>query len=299
MKKKVVLLCLSLTLSFAVACGGTNQTEQASTETSQIVEETTETVEAEVVEEETQTEEEAEPKMETVWLLSKKTTKDLVGGGTEIIEYSYDEEGRVIKEVTTFDGGNTTWEYEYNEDGKILLEKRSIVSEGDNTTRILTTVYDENGFPLNRQNESGEITNTYEVDENGNIIKENIEGLGHSKVYEYDDQNRLIKETLFNSDGSVASITEYNEDGNMILLALDEEYSGVNKYEYDEKGNIISDILYTGEEIILITEYKNEYDENGNLIKAIMGIKFDVNEEAEPGNEIVYEYISMELEVTE
>lgn len=296
MKKKIVLLCLSLTLSFAVACGGTNQTEQASTETSQVVEETTETVEAEVVEEEAQTEEEAEPKFETVWLLSKKTSKDFIEDKTATVEYSYNDDGKVIKELTTSYTGTITKEYEYNENGDLVVEKMDSALGDINTNYILTTVYDENGLPLNRVDENGEVIENYELDSNGNIIKENYPE-GGGVTYEYDDQNRLIKKTIFNSDGTVASITEYNEDGNMILLALDE--TSKNEYAYDEKGNIISDIMYMGEEIIIITEYKNEYDENGNLIKAIMGTKFDVNEEAEPQGEFVYEYISMELEVTE
>ena len=78
------------------------------------------------------------------------------------------------------------------------------------------------------------------------------------------------KEITYDGDGKVSSVTtyEYNEYGNMTVMNTEGMFSDRTeyKYEYDENGNIVKDVILDEDgSIVNISTY--EYDAAGNQIK--------------------------------
>ncbi len=187
------------------------------------------------------------------------------------VEYTYDEEGRIILEVssigfiveTTYDEkGNRikrrsinerfnhddTEEYTYNEKGQIVTRKTDVIT--------YTYIYDEAGNKIETKFDIGG-SDKYTYDERGNLIEENRKNgewikytydamdnrtsitysSGKWEKYEYDDQGKVIREEW--SDGMVKT-SAYDENGNRIFVS----YTGGTldgecyRYEYNEKGQV-------------------------------------------------------------
>ena len=99
----------------------------------------------------------------------------------------------------------------------------------------------------------------YEYDENGERIKKNI----------YETNGTLIEssqyEYIYETNGNLNSIEEYNESGALIRKYLypDDEVSGVE--EYDENGNLSKDSTYVEGKL---SQYRLiEYSENGQVAR--------------------------------
>ncbi len=99
----------------------------------------------------------------------------------------------------------------------------------------------------------------YEYDENGERIKKNI----------YETNGTLIEssqyEYIYEANGNLNSIEEYNESGALIRKYLypDDEVSGVE--EYDENGNLSKDSTYVDGKL---SQYRLiEYSENGQVAR--------------------------------
>ncbi len=201
-------------------------------------------------------------------------------------EYKYDENDRLISQVEYSDGKTISQiKYEYDDEGNLCFERK--LSEGGK--QIDETKYDKYGrtvyeiVSLGSEYESKE---EYEYDDKGNLIhsvqyrkgdkvgelkcvyngtdllsrtEETFGENAGKNVLEYKNGVRC-KEISYGSDGKVSSEREYDEHGNLIHKGSIDSVTGLElsanyyKYEYDKKGNLVSQSLYKGSDDRLLNK---------------------------------------------
>jgi YD repeat-containing protein len=97
--------------------------------------------------------------------------------------YTYDEEGRLLQKETKDDGGNQSQliTYTYNEDG-LLIEEEQL---GSRAVTILYE-YDEEGRLSKERNMYTQYSYTYLYDENGNLHLKRTYNAGGAMTWEYE-----------------------------------------------------------------------------------------------------------------
>ena len=103
--------------------------------------------------------------------------------------------------------------------------------------------------------------------------------------YEFDNRGIITKSTYFN-DGKITFINEYDENGNLVsnVSYYDGEVRRVELYEHDDGGNLTKVTAYD-QNIDKMYELAYEYDENGNLTA-----ECEVREDWELKVNVRYEY---------
>lgn len=205
-------------------------------------------------------------------------------------EFEYDKAGNVIKETLFKDDKETIarvhtsaynsygdeiryayyydanepasssglYKYEYSEKDEILVKYR--YDENGSLERAAKLEYNSSGNLIRKTG--------YSVDEN-NVWTEN-----GSSTYDYDDKSREKSIFIYKKKEHVQSyFYEYDQRGNQISELW---YSPADKLyenevtEYDTKNNIVRKIRYGGNgEIIKV--YNNEYDEKGRKVESSEG----------------------------
>lgn len=164
-------------------------------------------------------------------------------GYKDTVEYSYDENGNVIKRIATSSHGGgeqSTSEYTYDTNGRVIKE----ISGGDCTGGCMSD-YSYNGNVVKEitRCEDGEYITEYTYDENGYITTIN-DGERYYATYEYVYNNsENVREVSAEAPhgGSFTSQYTYDENDNMIEIRSEyaNGYLHRIKYIYDENGNII------------------------------------------------------------
>lgn len=143
--------------------------------------------------------------------------------GTRYGFYTYDEEGRTLREEWQDSDGNVTScsAYEYHDHGWTLREN-SLDPEGITSYSVFE--YDSSGHVVEETLEWSFLDqenhwehNTYEYDARGNLVRENWyrdhpslgEELGGFRTYEYDSRNRLVKRSHFDENGVLVEYRIY------------------------------------------------------------------------------------------
>lgn len=199
-------------------------------------------------------------------------------------EYTYDENGNMLKYASLFQGAyNGLIECTYGENGNLL--KRVMYDGRD----IQEFTYDENNklikFSFNVSNIQND-TWEYTYDEYGNILKEfrtnNMDGSTFAKDYTYDENGKLIKTET--TDGEILT-KEYNEKGLLIKeTEIDSEgRTAINEYFYDDNGVLNKKVYHPANENMPTIEYT--YDVNGNVIK-----ETDIDSDGNTGSSYEYSY---------
>ena len=144
--------------------------------------------------------------------------------GTVLVENSYDEAGRVIRQKEAGDDryAELTYKEPTSRVGRTEIQKR------DGAARIY--YYDLFEHILSETDENG--AETSYVYEKGKLVKK-IEPDGKSTEYTYDADGNLTKQET--ATGQQAQIS-YDTDGNPVNIASGEGTAGT--YRYDEKGRI-------------------------------------------------------------
>ncbi len=198
-----------------------------------------------------------EEEKEQHWFLTKSETYE---DGIKIAEeeHSYNESGiEIYSYEASYDYAGSlkeSYEYEYNDEG---LETKYVRCNLDHNN-----MHDEN-------------TTLYTYDAAGNLISEEYLGNGDvskgKKLYEYDSEGWEIHRTEYDENENVIdeSISEYDDNGNILLFErISQDYYKV-LYQYDENGNEIQREYYAdygeGEEYI---KYVFEYDDMNNRISS-------------------------------
>ena len=172
-------------------------------------------------------------------------------------ELTLDEQGNIIKKVSTDKGVVTENTYTYDAHGRIIQEK----SSSDNYLRIVTYTYDETGKLIHKQtaieipnsSRTNDTRYTYTYDENGNVTQEKVvnthvatEGTETTTEttetvtqyeYRYNETGKVISKKTIYADNDWEEVeTEYRTDGT--LYKVTERHSSTDKVyvdEYDEQ----------------------------------------------------------------
>lgn len=145
--------------------------------------------------------------------------------GESLLVTDYNNNGYMLKTITTTPHSTNTVEYKYDAEGKITYIQTRTTAEGDlnGITESHEYIY-ENGRPvkmLRKKNNTLISTITFIADDKGNIIEEDPSGTSIDKkyFYYYDDSNRLT------------DVVHFNPVANRLLPDYMFEYTNGNKPE--------------------------------------------------------------------
>ena len=210
------------------------------------------------------------------------------------IECNFDKDSSTLTCITV--GSGEKYILTFDKNGGIAEEK-SINSSG---SPISWVVYDKVGNRITdlTYNKDGTIYMGYqsELDENGNLVKTiNQSSDGSYWIYEYDSRGNESKSSLYDKDGIINKYIlysyEYDQKGNIIVELLNYSDGGSlrHEYEYDSNGNRTKDTSYDNDGQ-LKSWYDYAYDSYGNRIRSS---EYRVqNGQVEPGLTYTYEYNS-------
>lgn len=176
-----------------------------------------------------------------------------------------------IKTDYTWENGNNTNIIKRNADGTQLSR---ILQRFDGDKVVDVTKYNAQDILQDRT--------AFIYDENGNVKEEDsylkTESIQFKNIYEYDENGNVTSISRYNKDGGIEYITNSKYDGDKLIsketIDGDKKLGRVQKFTYDNKGNLIIECLKDGDEgIEHVTEY--HYDNNGN--KLGMVVKQDGN----------------------
>ncbi len=170
----------------------------------------------------------------------------------DVTEYTYDSNGRVVKE--NYSSGGSA-EYEYDNCGNVIKETTVTVDNNEKTTEVVNYTYDDMGNLLNSS--SGDDKSSYVYDKAGRTMLVNNNGDCTRTVY--DEQGRVVQE-----------IAPEDYDSTKDGLPTSNTYSDANvgqRYVYNETtGNLDREI----NRLDVITDY--EYYPTGEKKKETFDI---------------------------
>lgn len=179
-------------------------------------------------------------------------------GGSSIVEF--DEYGSCVHTVTYDADGAVIYEnfaeYTYDEEGWILYTKESVYFDGVLSAEHEYNQYNDEVLDV-FYNEDGSVSfgsrTEYEYDERGNRLS--------MKVYDV-VTGRLTRESAY----AVKKIDGWEENYEATEICYEEDGSKY-VYEYDERGNELTETVYNAEgkiEVVYRSEY--EFDDEGNVL---------------------------------
>lgn len=191
------------------------------------------------------------------------------------IEYIYENGNKVKQIATAYDDESYEGvsEFFYDEDNKLIKE---ITTEPSGITTV--TEY-QNGLIIKQQrtNKDGEIISgsEYQYDDKGNILQQDllIVDQQSSYKYTYDEDGNQLTETYKKGDSTTVREKTYYENSNIMKSAIQKYYSHdgaepeiQNEFYYTNRGDKLKTIIYS-DGVIYTTDYT--YDNAGNAVKII------------------------------
>ena len=215
--------------------------------------------------------------------------------GTKDGVYTYDSEGRILRQSVTHNGKTMRYDYtydendriikaEYSEDGVVSIVHDFTIDEKGRLVRELYTVenvvqYDGNNF----------------YDENGNVIKRVAMQYGVDCIYTYthDADGRITNEKCEASDGNDYNIDFFYDEAGMLVKEIytDAENEVTTFYTYDDSGNRVKDesIYADGTRNVIA----RAYDAHGNVTREVYTYSDGVIETIE--RKFTLAYISIDV----
>jgi YD repeat-containing protein len=172
---------------------------------------------------------------------SKWYVNQISDGNGQLTRFNYD----LVNNLTTMtDANGSEWQYLYNGTGQIV-ETRTPAVNGQISIQYYQ--YDSKGN-LTEVRDALDNTREYQHDEQGNIIREQHAD-GTVIERSYDANNQLLTETLSQLDLQTSEITNlsttrYAYDENGLLLFQVSGEGRVMHFEYNSKGQLISQFGY-------------------------------------------------------
>lgn len=212
--------------------------------------------------------------------------KSSMGDTVSVNIFTYDEEGKVLRQTTyDEDGLDTEKTYTYIDSLVRMKEYTELGFASYYTTE--ESIYNSDGrlvYKVRKHNEEVE-EDTYTYDDHGNLIyHKNVDtdkgGFGNyeeNNEYKYDDLGRISSytntHTYIGRDWSNSIVKyeyEYKEDGTMIILRNDGTYK--SKGVYDRFYNVLESYFTTVEDDSMGEadyRYEYEYDSNNRILKVL------------------------------
>ena len=228
-----------------------------------------------------------EESREGMILVLKKETGYKDGEKSYSVKYEYDEQGRLIRTISSAPGdyGKLYGDWEYDENGNVIRAHQEFANDDD---IYWESEYGADGKILqtttfNKYDGSASRTK-YEYDAEGNLLTETENAIGeaHSegrllsgRCYEYDAQGNMIRMIHDEKAGSCAVcgrgtyryIYKYDAQGNMVKeICVHDEGGWQSEYGYDMRGNRVWNIVYDSDKNI-VTQSRYEYDEQNHLLR--------------------------------
>ena len=173
------------------------------------------------------------------------------------VDYVYREDGKLVEKLAVYDKTQEITAYTYDENGRLLKEEHTVrTGEKVQQNTVMEYTYDASGNKLTQTetrmgslsrkeewtyNEAGKVLTYKEFDGQGNP--------GEEMKYIYDNQGRLEEETLYlGGTAEDSAVYVYDEAGRVIKRASGvpyEKFITVNKiilYTYDEFGNLLTEV---------------------------------------------------------
>jgi YD repeat-containing protein len=168
--------------------------------------------------------------------------------GQSLLTTDYNDKGQVIKTTTSTPHTTNIVQYKYDSEGRIISIYTNTVADGDSNGITETHEYFyKDGRPekmIRKKNNEIVSTITFLADDKGNIIEEDPSGKSDDKkyYYYYDDDNRLTDVVHYNPIAKRLLpdyMFEYNGGDNRPKQMISVDESGRNyfiwRYAYDDK----------------------------------------------------------------
>ena len=304
MKFKAIVLAALLILTFLLcACGGADTESKASDVPSESAVSQSAEIESAESAEHADAESSEAATGEVIWLVSKKTEtvsgnnsvttyeyddsgllikKTLVSGNnTSTHEYAYNENGATVSDRYKSSAEEYTTMIEYDANGNVIKEyvkenpgSYTLAEYDSEGRKAKHTVYQNGKFSYN-------VVYTY-ADGKAILVSEGVNFGKQTGIY--DAETKLLLE-LMTED--LHRTKEYDEHGNVVKVVQEKDgvtTTQVYSYEYSEDGKMLKKNDPSG-----TTVY--EYDDNGNLLSEIT-----TDGAGKESSRIEYEYVSIQIE---
>jgi hypothetical protein len=195
---------------------------------------------------------------------------------TEWREYVRDENGIMQKEIHHFlDGSCDIVTYSYDSDGKLL--KKTVTDDEDEPEREEHFIY-ENDLLVGEKvvDNEGEVlaTQKYAYHPNGKLMSHELitqDGRNSvNSVHFYDESGNKIKSLLYNTEGQLIEISKWQYDEKGSLVKSEEETQNkhnLTTYEFDHDSKILRQ-TETDADGLVLSKITRRFDEEGRVLES-------------------------------
>lgn len=183
------------------------------------------------------------------------------------LEYTYDENDNLIKQVNTSDRGTSTIEYVY-ENNILIEDHRYIDDELPSPTyytyeneQLIETKYFTRGFELITKYSYGDKIKTVTgIDYEGKV--------GYTTTAYLDESGNTLSTTTANANGEVDGSSTYYYDNDQLVKIVNESvfYNSIINYEYNNIGDNIMEYVIHRREVNYLLAIFYDYDYYDNML---------------------------------
>lgn len=223
----------------------------------------------------------------------------------DVFKFERDDKGRLVKEQKFYgnDPGEAT-RYMYNDKGEVSEihktdeegepESKELIEYNEKGNLIKRTKYDAAGVIQEKTeigyDEKENVSSKTEFDGNYNLL--------NKTEYSYNEKNALVSAVQRNAEGNLTESISYVYDDrdNIIEKNIRDFHPRILKFLYDDKNHCIEEEIYD-QHGQLSSKNIYEYDEHGNVISEL-NYNMDINRmnrDHNAGHRFEYEYSPPDL----